>query len=80
LNQASFRLVRIGEAVLAVECGNSLSFFKRYPAKIDGGDWQPAEASFTWTLKLGTNRLEVTCEDEFGKRGLPSVAEAHYEK
>jgi len=79
LNQASFRLVRSGPSTLAVECGNSQPFFKRYLARMDGGEWKEVGSRFTWTLDRGTNRLEVTCEDEFGKRGLSSVAAVKYE-
>ncbi len=80
LNQASFRLVRAADAALAVECGNSQPFFKRYLARIDGGGWKPVEAAFVWTLKPGANRLEVTCEDDFGHRGLVSAAVVQYAK
>jgi len=77
LNQASFRLTRTGADTVRVECGNSQPFFKRYLAKRDG-DFEPVEAVFTWTLTPGDNRLEVVPEDEFGKRGLASVAVIHY--
>lgn len=74
LNQASFRLTRSGETTLQVECGNSQPFFRRYLAKVGEGDWRQVGASFAWDLKPGRNRLELVPEDEFGKRGLSSVA------
>ena len=74
LNQASFRLTRSGETTLQVECGNSQPFFQRYLAKVGEGDWRQVGASFAWDLKPGRNRLELVPEDEFGKRGLSSVA------
>lgn len=74
LNQASFRLVRSGERTLLVECGSSKPFFRRYFARIAGGEWKPVEAQFTWNLAPGENRLEVVSEDQNGKRGTISSA------
>ncbi len=79
LNQASFQLVRTGASTLAVECGNSQPFFRRYLARIDGGEWKPTSARFVWTLRPGENRLEVVSEDEYGKRGIPSFLALRYE-
>jgi len=80
LNQASFRLVRTGEAAVAVECGNNQPFFKRYLARIGGGEWKPVEPRFTWTFQPGDNRLEVLPEDEFGKRGIASSVVVRYRR
>ena len=79
LNQASFRLIRTGDATRAVECGNSQPFFKRYLARIDGGEWKPIDKLFLWKLNPGLNRLEVTSEDEFGRRGIASMSLVRYE-
>jgi len=78
LNQATFRLTRSGASALTVACGNSQPFFKRYLARRDGGAWEPVDATFTWTLKSGENRLEVVPEDALGRRGIASVAVVRY--
>ena len=74
LNQASFRLTQTEDEALSVECGNSQPFFRRYLARIDEGEWKEVERQFTWRLKDGMNRLEVICEDEFGSKGIASIA------
>jgi hypothetical protein len=74
LNQASLRLVRTGERTILVECDNSQPFFRRYLARLGDSVWKTVDASFTWELSPGENRLEVIPEDNFGKRGIPSRA------
>ncbi len=74
LNQASFRLIRTGDDTLSVECGNSQPFFKRYLARIDGGEWKPVDSHFQWKLGIGRNQLEINVEDEFGRKGIVSKA------
>jgi len=72
LNQASMRLVRTGENMVAVELGNSQPFFKQYQLEVDGDVRYQAENTLVWNLKPGDNRLSVNCENEFGRRGISS--------
>jgi hypothetical protein len=73
LDQAGVRLVRTGEAEMAVELGNSMPFFKRYAVTVDGKEVADAGNPFEWSLKAGENRLEVVPVDDFGKTGLASM-------
>jgi hypothetical protein len=79
LNQASFRMIRSQDNTVEVECGTSQPFFHKYLARIDDSDWRPVDVQFTWTLKAGNNRIEITCEDEFGKRASASLAIVRYD-
>ena len=72
LNQASMRLVRLGEDTVAVELGASQPFFKQYRLTVNGAASTQSEGQFQWKLRPGRNELEVNCADEFGRPGVPS--------
>ncbi len=71
LDQAGVKLVATNVGELAVELGNSMPFFKKYEAKVDGKSVD-ASGKIIWKLRKGKNQLEITPVDEFGKRGLTS--------
>ncbi len=71
LDQAGVKLTAKADGELAVEFGNSMPFFKKFEAKIDGKSAETA-GKLTWKLKKGQNKLEVTPIDEFGKKGVTS--------
>jgi hypothetical protein len=71
LDQAGVKLTAKAGGELAVELGNSMPFFKKYEAKVDGKSVD-ATGKIIWKLKKGKNQLEVTPVDEFGKRGVTS--------
>ena len=71
LDQAGVKLTAAGKGELAVELGNSMPFFKKYEASVDGKSVDAA-GKIVWKLKKGENKLEVTPVDEFGRKGLTS--------
>jgi hypothetical protein len=71
LDQAGVKLVAGAGGAIAVELGNSMPFFKKFEAKVDGKDVETT-GKLTWKLNKGENKLEVTPVDEFGKKGLTS--------
>ncbi|MCE5251512.1 transglutaminase-like domain-containing protein [bacterium] len=42
-------------------------------ARLDNGEWKETPMNFTWTLKSGTNRLEVKPVNKWGLDGITSV-------
>jgi hypothetical protein len=78
LDQAGAKLVRTGEAEIAVELGNSMPFFKKYVVTVDGKEVADAANPFKWSVKAGENHLEVVAVDEFGKTGLASSVTIRY--
>ena len=67
-------------AVLAVEFGQCMPFFKAYRVTVDGAEVAAAATLFTWRLRPGPNRLEVAPVDEFGRTGAASTAVVTLEK
>ncbi|MBL8216972.1 MAG: hypothetical protein JNK87_40005 [Bryobacterales bacterium] len=80
LNQAAFRMVRTAEDTVQLECGHTQPHFRRFVRRVDDGAAQPVESRFSWRLRAGDNRLEVTPEDAFGRRGLASSVVVRYER
>ncbi len=44
-----------------------------FQVRLDGGDWEERGARFAWTLRRGTNRLEVRPVNRFGVEGATSA-------
>ena len=74
----------IGQAALSLraEGGNLLvelktltPNFKRYEARVDGGDWKPCEDHFVWNVHSRLNRLEARAVNRFGVTGPIATAE-----
>ena len=59
--------------VLEVEFGHCMPFFKGYRVAVDGAEAEHGATPFTWRLRPGENRLEVTPVDEFGRTGAASM-------
>jgi hypothetical protein len=78
LDQVTLVLVKAKEGTLLVEFGQSMPFFQRYRVTVDGLERIAVANPFLWTLRAGSNRLEVAPVDEWGKVGVPSVVEMHY--
>lgn len=49
--------------------------FKTYEARIDGGVWTPTDASLLWSIRKGSNRLELRTLNQFGVNGPISAVE-----
>jgi len=60
---------------LQVELQTLTPNFKRFETRLNEGEWQPAEASFPWPLRPGTNRLAARTLNHFGITGPVSAAE-----
>jgi hypothetical protein len=74
INQSALTLTP-GDDGLRVAVRTLTPNFKGLLARIDGGDWKPSSASFTWTPRAGANRLEVKTVNQFGIEGPVSTAE-----
>lgn len=57
------------EGVLDIKMGTVTPFFQTYLINIDGGGWKTSDASFTWTLHAGANRLEMRVRNTQGVEG-----------
>ena len=72
IGQAAMSLSPSGGGV-KVELRTLTPNFKEYRLQIDGGGWKTAEASFVWTLRAGSNRLEARTVNQFGVEGPVST-------
>ena len=72
LNQAALALVPGGDDV-KVTLGTMTPNFKEFRVRIDGGEWRPAETTFSWPLHSGKNRLEAVSVSRFGVEGPVSA-------
>ncbi len=74
LGQSSLRLTVDG-AVLRVSVATMTPNLKKYQARMDRGEWKPVSADFSWSVRPGSNRLEVRTINRFGVEGPISTAE-----
>jgi hypothetical protein len=74
LGQSSLRLTVDG-AVLRVSVATMTPNLKKFQARMDRGEWKPVSADFSWSVRPGSNRLEVRTINRFGVEGPISTAE-----
>jgi hypothetical protein len=67
-----------GGASLTVALEHGMPWFAGYEARIDGGPWTECDASFTWAMREGANRLEVRAINRRDRRGPTSSLEVAY--
>lgn len=79
LGQSTLQLAET-DGVLMVSLKTMTPNFKRFEARIDGGDWKPVVEEFSWDLRGGINRLKVRSVNAFGVRGPISTAELRVRK
>jgi len=63
---------------LRVELDSVTPNFKEYQVSIDGQEWRPMAAPFTWTLHAGDNSLEIAPFNSFGRKGIVSSIRLAY--
>lgn len=73
IGQASLGLRAAGGAI-RVALRTLTPNFEKYEVRIDSAGWQPAESSFNWDVRPGTNRLEARTRNKFGVNGPVSAA------
>jgi len=74
LNQAHLTLeASTTEGALHIHVDTETPGFDTFLASIDGGEFKPVAADFTWKLKPGKNRLEVRPRNIAGRDGISSV-------
>jgi hypothetical protein len=54
--------------------------FKEYRVRIDGGEWNPSEGQFLWSVHPGSNRLGAKTVNRFGVEGPVSTVEVESPK
>lgn len=75
INQSAMSLTPGNGGAMNVSLKTLTPNFKTYLARIDGGDWKPTPANFTWTPHAGSNHLEVKTVNQFGIDGPVSTAD-----
>ncbi|HSI32675.1 MAG: hypothetical protein ACAI43_02885 [Phycisphaerae bacterium] len=74
IHQAAVSLTR-AETGLRVSLVTLTPNFKGYEVRVDGGEWKPTPAEWTWTPHAGANKLEVRAVNQFGVPGAASIVE-----
>ncbi len=73
LNQAEIHLTATDRPnLLDVHLDTVTPNFKTFEVRINGGEWTPSAASFTWSLAPGDNILEARPVSRFGREGIVS--------
>jgi hypothetical protein len=74
INQAAVTLSPDGDK-LWVRLRTLTPNFKTYEVRLGGGDWGPADESYSWSLSPGLNHLEVRSVNRFEVAGPVSTDE-----
>jgi hypothetical protein len=64
--------------VLEIDVETATPNFSHYQIKIDGSEWDDAEAPLSWSLSAGENELEVRGVNAFGKAGRSARLKVGY--
>lgn len=80
INQVRFATAWAREpGSVTVAMGTVTPNFETYLVKVNGGEWTPSDASFTWELRSGQNRLEMRVRNTSGVLGPVSFIEMQHD-
>jgi hypothetical protein len=75
INQAALTVTAAADS-LNISIKTMTPNFKTFEARTDDGDWKPCDATLSWKLHPGPNRLEIRSQNKFGVAGPASTITA----
>jgi hypothetical protein len=79
IQQVRFDVTPAAEpGAVTVQMGTSTPYLDTFLVKVGEADWRPSEATFTWPLKAGVNRLEMRTRNTSAIDGPVSFIEVQY--